>query len=184
MSIFSRAKQLVTSPTGSVYLHVERDLAEKFGLSHDVVKDARAAHLQRGADWDLIKGLVTYSEAGRAKILRALGVQDEPVAATTLPASDPAATATDSAANIEPAATPGEKNAENQPAHGEVRELAFVKRVSNRRTVLARTAGGASAWVRVSDSSNFRPGMVLPARYLERDQWELARKAPRYPGKW
>lgn len=184
MNPFKTAARIFNGKPEVAYTHVERALADETGLTHETVKDARGAHLQRGPDWELVKGLVTYSDAGRAKIYGALGVPVPVGPAATGPESDPAPLPADSPPNTDPAAAADEKIAESPPVHGELRDLAFVRRVSNRRTLLARTAGGVAAWVRVSDSTNFRPGMTLPCRFLERDQWELARKAPRHPGKW
>ena len=54
----------------------------------------------------------------------------------------------------------------------------------NRHLLLAEDAHGSSVRVRVSDSSNFMPKMVIKARQIERDLYELVGRAPRYRGRW
>lgn len=65
--------------------HTERDLAGSLGLAQDSLARARATHqLRRGVDWDIQKNLVCYSAAGRAALLRALGVADSAANAAPL----------------------------------------------------------------------------------------------------
>lgn len=70
------------------------------------------------------------------------------------------------------------------PQPGEERELQFVRSYPlNKRILLARL-GALEVRVRVACSDNFRTGMTLKARLVGADLWELAQRAPRWPGKW
>jgi len=168
--------------TPAAFRHAERDLAKKLGLGHELLTAARAEHLRRGRDWEMVGGLVQYSDAGQERILAALKIQP-PAATPTPPApADSAANTAPKAQKITPAAAPWVA-----PARGDVRELVCVRVPLNRRVVECRSAapGGPDvAWVRVKDNHNFRAGLRLPARYLEGDRWELVGRCPRWPGKF
>lgn len=168
------------------FSHVERELATAYGLAPDALKTVRSAQLQRGRDWDLVKGLVCYNDAGKAALEAALAITAEknpaaePVAA---PPAEPPAAEPDSAPNIEPAAAVAapQKFAAVQP--GEVRTLVAVAKVRNKRILKARDEDRV-AWVRVKDSKNFRAGMSFQATFMSGDQWELVGRCPRWNGKF
>jgi hypothetical protein len=167
------------------FSHIERELAEAYGLAPDALKAVRSAKLQRGTHWDLVKSLVTYSDLGKAALEVGLGIATEKNPADPAPPADPAAAAAptppDSAPN-NPADPAAPKKFE-PPKAGEVRTLVAVAKVRNRRMLKARDQDRV-AWVRVKDSKNFRSGMELPARFISGEQWELEGRCPRWNGKF
>lgn len=182
------------------YPHIERDLAHTYGLAPEALRDARTAHLQRGAHWDLIKGLVCYNDRGRAAIEEALKITAEknPAETAAEPPTPPPAPA-DSAPNAW-SGLPGSKgdtilggcrSGKSEkiatpvppPAAGEVRTLVAVAKVRNKRILKARDQDRV-AWVRVRDSKNFRAGMELQAKFISGEQWELIGRCPRWNGKF
>jgi len=66
----------------------------------------------------------------------------------------------------------------------EPERFTVLKLFANRHLLLAEDAHGSSVRVRVSDSSNFMPKMVIKARQIEGDLYELVGRAPRYRGRW
>lgn len=174
------------------YPHVERELAQAYGLAPDVLKEVRSAKLHRGAHWDLVKGLVCYNDEGRAALETALNITSEKNPAD--PAPSPAATEPppsaptepppppDSATNTPPPEPPEPKKFV-APLPGEVRTLVVLAKVRNHRILKARDQDRV-AWVRVRDSKNFRPGMQLPAKFIAGEQWEFTGRCPRWLGKF
>lgn len=158
--------------------HVERELAEAYGLAPDALKQVRHT-LQRGAHWDLVKGLVCYNDAGRTALETALGI-----ASQKNPPADPAPTPPTAQGPADsPPNTAAAPKKFAQPAAGEVRTLVAVAKVRNRRILKARDQDRV-AWVRVKDSKNFRPGMQLQAAFISGEQWELVGRCPRWNGKY
>lgn len=161
----------------SPFVHVERELASLLGVSQDAVKDQRQAlQLTRGADWELVKGAVTYTDPAAKKILMTLRVSYAP--GTPAP---------DLAPNNEPDAPPA--GGDDVPAgeDAEVVQLVCVKLPRNRRIILARLAADKQApivRVRVKDSGNFTIGMDLPAKKIGEDLYVLDGRRPRFPGKF
>lgn len=162
--------------------HVERELATSYGLASPALKAIRDAHLTRPQHWDLVKGLVCYSDEGKAALEGALGIgaQKNPTANPPPPAAE-TPLAPDSAPNDPPPAPPPKKFV--APKAGEVRTLVAVAIVRNRRILKARDQDRV-AWVRVRNSKNFRPGMELKARFVAGEQWDLEGRAPRWGGKY
>lgn len=79
----------------------EADLAEQLGISQDVLKEQRIEVLQRGRDWQLIGGRITYTAPARAKILGALKISVSPEAPGSPPAgADSGAAAQDAAVGV------------------------------------------------------------------------------------
>jgi hypothetical protein len=200
MSLVQDLKKLVGGKPR--YPHVERDLAQAYGIAADAIKDVRSSQLHRGEHWDLVRGLVCYNEAGKGALEIALKITPEknsidPVTGMTrnpdgtlsgVPdAVDPVPTFAppkpDSAPNTPPpaAAEPSKKFA--APIAGEIRTLVAVAKVRNKRILKARDADRV-AWVRVKDSKNFRPGMELQAAFVSGEQWELVGRCPRWNGKF
>ena len=170
--------------------HVERELAEALGVAHDFLKSIRRDQLARGADWELVKGQVAYSDAGRAKALAALTADDS--APNVAPHGPDAGSEKNRAAAAEArgAAPVAELDAaaldaatEAAAIGAEIVTLVCAKLPRNRRIILARHSG-ALVRVRVKDSQNFRIGMELPARHVRDDLWQLEGKCPRYPGRF
>lgn len=172
----------------AVFVHAERELAAQFGLAHESVKAARVEHLKRGLDWDLVKGLVCYGDAGVAKVKVALKIAFDPVPSAP-PAPDSAPNdgppdefpGTLSTFAKDPPPTPAKNYA--PPEAGERRALMCVGTVRNKRIVKARD-GDQEAWIRVRDSKNFRAGMTILATYVAGEQWDLVGRLPRWPGKF
>lgn len=55
----------------------------------------------------------------------------------------------------------------------------------NRQLIGAKLASGQVVHIRVQTAKNFRRGMELQLRWNEADKmYELARKLPRFPGRW
>lgn len=170
----------------SPFVHPERDLATMLGVSQDDVKARRQAlQLTRGADWDLVKNVVTYTEAGAKKILEALSVAPsaggaEPPAAADLAPNTPPAVP-------DPAAAEARATAWPPAAAGDVVDLICAKLPRNQRIILARAADaprGSFVRVRVKDSSKFTVGMELKARHLSEDLYQLEGHGPRFSGKY
>lgn len=174
MSRLNDSIKAIAAANPTPFLHVESELAELLGVAQDVLKAQRKALLlTRGADWDLVKNAVTYTEAAAKKILAALQAGSPP--------AEPAA--------VDPATIgePAEPPALPEKAAPAIVDALCAKLPRNRRIIIARLGAGREAplvRVRVKDSSNFRVGMELKARHLAADLYELEGKAPRFPGKF
>lgn len=161
----------MSSPDDKDFTLEEGQLSAELGLARPKVRALRTDELVHGTDWKSIGGLVRYSRAGWEKLRRSVGLAaGEPAAPPPAPAKDLAP-----------------KKAVGQPPplqHGDVHDLVVVRIYPVNRKILLARLGNSEVRVRVGSNQKFMPGMVLPAKFLEADLWELARRAPRYRGKW
>lgn len=173
-------------------IYSEPLVARVTGLSKSLIVGKRKASLVKGADWDVDRNTVCYTEAGLKKLLGALGLSGAVLAWPAEgegqeggAAEEPAGGASDCAGEaveqpteveltdeklavlaagaIEPAADSVAKAvAEIQDA--DLVELT-VKKISHNPTILhAAGADGVVVAVRVVSNANFLPGMKLKAR--------------------
>jgi hypothetical protein len=68
------------------YPHAEKDVAKRFGLPQEKIRDVRAAELERGRDWTHTRGAVHYSADGLDRLRAALQMPEE--AAPAAPAEN------------------------------------------------------------------------------------------------
>lgn len=170
----------MNSPDDKDFTLEEGQLSAELGLARPKVRALRTDELVHGTDWKSIGGLVRYSRAGWEKLRRAVGLAaGEPAAPPPAPAKDlapkPAVGATAGAGHPLP----------TEPLrHGDVRDLVVVRIYPTNKRILLARLGESEVRVRLGDNRKFTKGMTLPAKFLEADLWELARRAPRYKGKW
>lgn len=199
------------------FVHVERDLADQFGLHVDLLRKVRGNRLKRGTDWDLVKSFVCYNTAGRTQLMAILKISSvlppgrsprRLVRAGDGEIEVPDGVAlfiggADSAPNVRAALrtlstedlrdllrqagedVPVSFTAKTyvEPKVGEIRTLQCVRTVMNDRIVIAFD-GGTEVRVRVKTSKNFRPGMDVPAEFVDGSLWTFVGRLPRWPGKY
>jgi hypothetical protein len=148
-------------------------LAETLGVSRDRLRDVRAG-LVEGTHWRKAGRAVVWTPEGfaaaRVAVLEAVGVE----VGAGVEADD---------------GTNGTEGTDG--AYIEIGMLRVVRRVINPHIVLASrmedVVDGRAAVpqrVRVRSSENFIPGMVLRARRVDGDLWELCGRCPRWRGRW
>lgn len=149
----------------------EKHLPQKLGLNLDHIRRLRQQHLTEGVDF--------ISKKRGQKFLSPKGLQRLQVA-LEIPDTTPAK-------KMRPAANT------DVPV---VEEFLFLQAPANPRIIVAYPPDGDPAdrtchvRIRVSSSKNFRRHdntgrpMIVPARRLAADLYELARPCPRYPGRW
>ena len=139
----------------------ENVLARTSGVSTKKMAETRkAAQLQKGADWDLVKNSVAYSPAGVERLSIAMGLP------LVLP---------DAAAEPMPVA----------PAPQRDVTMGIVKKSPlNPHLFFVQVAGQAElVKLRVRKKDNFRLGMEVPMhREAGAEVFTLARKEPRFEG--
>lgn len=148
------------------FTYVERDLATEFGLAPSILKTARKG-LGRDIDWAVIRGFISYSEEGRARLMVALKIT-----AKASEAADP----------VPPPPAPAEEAP--RAAEPVVEELICLKRYPINRRIVEAKRGPEVVRVRLRDNVNMRPGMAMRCRQVDGTLWELVQKLPRWPGKW
>lgn len=159
----------------SEFAHGELELARVTGIALKVLQKNRKG-LAQGVDWDLNKLRVAYSKKGLAAALEKISgapVTDGLIAGVAL-------------SELE------EKTLLEKPAAGPAMPpmIGTVARLFPNPTLLAVTVSpaGDTAFeikVRVQHTKNFRRGMTVPLRLKADGQtYELARRMPRFPGKW
>jgi hypothetical protein len=176
-------KTMVGAGKPSPFVHVERELAELLGVAQDTVKEQRQTlQLTRGADWELVKGSVTYTDPSAKKILVALQRPPEAPAATVTPPA--AAPPGDSAPNTAPAIPAVAELPSRAPVA--IVDLVCVKQPRNPHIVLARLAAADRSAplvrVRIRNVRNadlFKPGTEIKARHVQDDLYQLEGRAPR-----
>lgn len=141
----------------------ERNLAATTGIDREMLKVARES-LEKGADWDLVKGMVVYTAAGIQRLMEALGV---------------AGAITDAELDAIMAWLPPEP----EEATKKTVSASFLRRFRSPHHIGA-LLDGREVTVRVRDSKNFRAGMEIPIREMTPGYFELARRCPRYRGRW
>lgn len=148
------------------FCHGEGELAVATGIAQKMLARARR-QLRQGLDWDLRAGLVAYSARGLVAVLEKV---------TGKPAVDGVIAGVRIAELEKRVGTLGFQ--EDKPINGMVTRL-----YPNRHLLQVHLQDGTTVNVRVKDSKNFRRGMVLP---LARSggAYELARRLPRFPGRW
>ncbi len=110
--------------------------------------------LVQGGHWILNSGAVSYSQSGVKRLLSALELPYEKLPPFLIP-----------------------------PQPGEAREM-IVTRVYRNRKLIGAELDGQLQRIRVQSNKNFRRGMKIPTRHINGDIWELARRCPRWPGRW
>ena len=150
------------------------------------MKDLRARLLVRGEDYDLEGGLIAYTEEARQRVeTEVLGSAQSAAtltqAAAPLP-SEGAAEGGDSSPT--PVDTPEGLPGDELPRSEGVQSAVVVKAYAKNRRLLAVTIADTAMRVRVKNNQNFVKGMVIPVRHVNGDLYELARRCPRWRGRW
>ncbi len=164
---------------GAPFVHGEQELAEVTGIALKNLARTRTRQLRQGHDWQLNGVRVCYSRHGLAAVLEKItgaGVRDGIIAGVRL-------SELEQKTRLEGA---GSAAAETPPAAAVVIVQARVTRFFPNPHLLEATAieGGRVVHVRVRETKNFRRGMVIPVQAGMGGVYELARRAPRFPGRW
>jgi hypothetical protein len=150
----------------SAFVHGEAELAAITGMHPKQFQKARIKHLAQGTHWDLNAMRVAYCEAGVSAVLEKICGRPGPFSAELLDRSrlaDPAAE------KKEPAALIGK----------------VTKLFPNPRLMQVQLDADESLVnVSVKETKNFRRGMVVPVRLDANGRYVLARRLPRFAGRW
>lgn len=146
------------------FVHGEAELAASAGIAEKKFRAERVRYLRQGEHWDIRGQRVAYTPAGLQLVLESL-LGRECLAAEL-------AAALNGSRLVEP-----EKKA--PPLVAKV-----VKTWPNPWLLTVQLPEGRAVNLRVKSSKNFRRGMECPVRVNEQGQYELARRLPRFPGKW
>lgn len=169
----------VSDPNEARFLHSERELAVALGVSTKTLRETRAAHLQRGDHWTLIKNEVRYTEAARGLVLARLGLTAE------LRVNADHSAPNSSAVLLGVAPLTGSAAAEGTRIAGTIEDLVCHKCYHpNIRMLEAKSSSGEIVLVRVRDNRNLRTGMVMKCKFAGGRIFELAQRLPRFRGKW
>jgi hypothetical protein len=140
----------------------ETELAAAAGVAVKHFQRARQKNLRQGTDWDLVHLHVAYTKNGAAEVLR-LVVGDGKCPPDFLDRVTVGA---------------GQKN-------GAAECDGIVKRFfMNPHLMAVQLPTNAVVNIRVKSTANFRVGMIVPVREAGPGRYELAKKLPRYPGRW
>jgi hypothetical protein len=140
----------------------EMELAAAAGVAVKHFQRARQKNLRQGADWDLVHLHVSYTKTGAGEVLR-LVLGDDKCPAGFLDRITPES---------------GQKT-------GALETDGIVKRFfMNPHLVAVQLPGNAVVNIRVKSTANLRVGMIVPVREAGPGRYELAKKLPRYPGRW
>lgn len=162
-----------------LFEHGETELATATGIAAKVLQKIRQKKLRRGFDWELSSDLrVAYSRPGIVRLLElASGSQVQEGAIAGVALGDLEERTRISGQAPAAAATPPE----------ELVSATVFKLFPNPHLIEVILDGGQHKLVRVRESKNFRRGMEVPLRLkpeAKPDGFELARRLPRFPGKW
>ena len=158
----------------------EKEIAEELGVPLDAVAEQRAKHLVRGQDYDRVGHFIAYAAAAKETILAVFRVPPEKAAVDQdKKKAAEVGTPTAEPANAE-AGAGGEPTVQTEPEA----VLAVVSALYRNTRLVGATIGINEIRVRVRNSRNFVRGMEIPVRHVRDDVYELARRAPRFRGKW
>lgn len=147
-----------------VFGYGESQLAEATGLHEKNLRRVRAQSLRQNDHWKLREQHVVYSAVGVQLVIERLLGRD--MTAEELSA----------ALNGSKLADPVEKT---PPLIGKVSKM-----YPNPWLLQIELPSGRFINIRVKTSKNFRRGMEVPLRINDRKNYELARRLPRFPGRW
>ena len=139
----------------------ESEIAQKTGIALKLLAKIRRKNLTQGEDWDFANLRVAYSKTGLAALLEK--ITGAPVTAEL-----------ENATRL----TNGHDPAEPQGVIGTVKKFYFNPRL------IGVEVNGQLQPVRVRESKNFELGMEVPLKPAPGGRFELARKCPRFPGRW
>ena len=152
----------------------EKEAAEQIGVPQEKLKEIRDG-LERGKDWNIVRGAILLTKTAVATVLGKLGLKD--VADLPEKKDPPPAT------TPEPVPPASVQMAMQRPGTEAI--LVMARKWRNSRIVGAHRQGSTEILrVRVKDNENFVLGMEIPARHVAQDLWELVGKCPRRRGKW
>ncbi len=147
-----------------IFVHGESELAEVTGLHEKKLREKRSRHLRQGQHWEICAQHVAYTPAGAQLVIEAvLGRELTPEELG--------------------AALDGSRLAVAKPAVPTL-TAKVVKTWPNPWLLTVELPEGQPVNIRVKNSKNFRRGMECPVRLNNQGQYELARRLPRYPGRW
>ncbi len=145
---------------GLTYNFGEVELAAATGIHAGQFTRVRKS-LKQGLHWDLNKLRVAYSKNGAETVLASLKLTATEIA-TALAKADL------------------EKKTPAPPVTG-----CLTKFFANPRLIQVTLTDGTPVNVRVKNTLNLKRGMECPLRWLDAEQrFELARRLPRFPGRW
>lgn len=172
----------------------EQDAAEQAGLSQDQFKAARTQLLQRNVDYAMVGNKIAYTEEAMSRVLASLDItvkspQDgsgapDPEEVTRVVAKSAGEPVSPPPALPEAGTPPVKSPPKAAPDPDELTAELRVCRIYPNPHIIGAKYNGKIQRVRVNSSKNFKVGMLVPARYINDNLWELTKKCPRRPGKW
>ncbi len=154
----------MSKPT--LFVHGEVELAEAVGVPVRNFQKKRAKQLRQNEDWGLNVMRVAYTPLAVSRIL-------DLVTGRAVPAGELADLLEKSLLGS------GQKNGAPEPILGRISRF-----FPNPHLLQVTLPNDAKVNVRVKTTVNFRLGMEAPVRELESGKYELAKKLPRFPGRW
>lgn len=145
------------------WLYPESEVARASGLATKKIAALRMAHLKQAEDWELVELRVSYSDAGLERLgyLLTSGVELAARLKGTLQKK------------VAPAPVA-------KPMEGRI-----VRFYRNPHLMQVRLENDRLVDVRVRTVVNLREGMAVPVRATATaGLYELARRLPRFPGRW
>lgn len=174
------------------FVHKEQDIAAQLGVALAVLVEQRAKHLIRGKDFERLGNYITYTQGAKDAVLTlfqlpkdggTLDGQTAPAETPSSPEAGPTAPGV-----LTPTAEGGTTPQGQTP--GPIEQVrpdtvqAVVSAIYRNTRLLGATLGQQEIRVRVRNSRNFIRGMEIPVRHVRDDVYELARRAPRFRGRW
>lgn len=160
----------MSSSTPDPFDRDEEAVAAELGIDREKIHALRAnGSLLEGEDWKKRGARVRLSAVGLHKAMTLLMVP-RPVEVYV------------EAATGQPGGKDGKKTARGLLGDGTF-AVTFVRGAKSPHMAIGEY-GGAQVTVRLKTWKNFRRGMVMTCRRLGPHFFELARRCPRYPGRW
>jgi hypothetical protein len=147
-----------------MFIHGETELAEACGVAVKHLQRVRVKNLRQGVDWDLNHLRVAYQKNAVPRVMELV--------------TERAVSPAELAAVLEKSLlTEAKKTAPEVEG--------IVKRFyMNPHLLGIELPSKALVNIRVKTTENFREGMSVPVRELEAGRYELAKKLPRFPGRF
>lgn len=153
----------------SAFVFGEALAVQATGLSVKLFQKARVKHLKQDVDWGLNGGHVAYEKKAFGRVLALV-----------------AGTAIDAAVleGLEKKCALAEAEKKEAAPAPTIATVARFYMNRQRMGVFLPDEKKTLVVIKVNATTNFRRLMKVPVRLNAQNQWELARRLPRFPGRW
>jgi len=165
--------------TNDTFQFCEKDLAAQMGIPRATLKEIRDTQMTKGEHWDMVSMRICLSRAGVDLAATFVGLLDsEKDPRLLLDPDDTETVQADPPDHNQHLMLPASSSS------GNVR-IGKVSRITKNTRIILVESLGETVRMRVRHNGKFLPGMEVPMKLIEEpDLYELARKAPRWRGKW